>query len=129
MRYRFDICLLSLAPSKQAELRAFVRIVSDAPLVRDRIEGSASVMKHTQHVLSTIVSEAEARRVVGLINAMDNPRLPRHMELYYSNCGDATTLAMLSDAAHGCSDHAVEPFIYGGHHTKTPPLYPSSITE
>lgn len=52
-------------------------------------------MKHTQHVLSTIVSEAEARRVVGLISAMDNPRLPRHMELYHSNCGDATTLATL----------------------------------
>ena len=57
-------------------------------------------MKHTQHVLSTTVSDAEARRVVGLINAMDNPRLPRHMELYFSNCGDAKTLAMLpTDAA------------------------------
>ena len=42
-------------------------------------------MKHTQHAPSTIVSEAEARRVVGLINAMDNPWLPRHMELYHSN--------------------------------------------
>ena len=41
----------ALAPSKQAEFasRAFVRIVSDAPLVRGRIKGSASVMKHTVH--------------------------------------------------------------------------------
>ena len=68
--------------------------------MRDRTEDSASVMKHTQHALSTIVSAAEARRVVGLINAMDSPWLPRHMELYHSNCGDATTLAMLpTDAA------------------------------
>jgi len=59
-----------------------------------------SSAEHTQHVLSTIVSEAEARRVVGLINAMDNPQLPRHMELHHSDCGDATTLAMLpTDAA------------------------------
>ena len=55
----------ALAPSKQAEFasRAFVRILPGAPLVRERIEGSTSVMKHTQQVLSTIVSEAEARRV------------------------------------------------------------------
>jgi len=32
---------------------------------------------------------------MGPINAMDNPRLPRHMELYHFNCGDVTTLAML----------------------------------
>ena len=104
----------ALAPSKQAEFasRAFIRIVPDAPLVRDQIEGSASVMKHTQHVLSTIVSEAEARCVVGLINAMDNPRLPRHMELYYSNRGDATTLAMLpTDAATTLSNPPAESII------------------
>jgi len=83
----------ALTPSKQAEFAscAFARIVPSAPLVRGRIEGSASVMKHTQHVLSTITSEAEARRVV--------PRLPRHMELHHSDCGDATTLAMLAGAA------------------------------
>jgi hypothetical protein len=74
------------APSRQAEFasRAFVLIVPDAPLVRDRIEESASAMKHTQHVLSTIVSEAEARWVVGLISAMEAPRLPRHLELHLS---------------------------------------------
>jgi hypothetical protein len=37
------------SPSKQEEFAslAFVRIVPDASLVRGRIEGSASVMKHT----------------------------------------------------------------------------------
>ena len=81
-------------------------------------------MKHTQHVLSTSVSEAEARRVVGLISAMDNPVLPRHMELYLSNCGDATTLATVpTDSATTLSN----PSFAGGitrrlllpiHHTK-----------
>jgi len=75
-------------PSAQAAsaARAFVRITSNAPLVRDRLEGAATVLKHTQHVLASIVNEAEARRVVALISSMDNPRLPRHMELYHSNC-------------------------------------------
>ena len=98
-------------PSAQAALaaRAFVRITSNAPLVRDRLEGSATVLKHTQHVLSTIVDEAEARRVVGLISGMDNPRLPRHMELYHSNCGDATTLATLPfDPATTLSNRSFE---------------------
>jgi hypothetical protein len=81
----------------QAEFasRAFVRVVPGASLVRGRIEGSVSAMKNTQHVLSAIVSEARARRVVGFIRAMDNPRLPRHIKLYHSNCGGATTLATL----------------------------------
>ena len=100
-----------LPPSSQAAAaaRAFVRITSNAPLVRDRLEGAATVLKHTQHVLSTIVNEAETRRVVGLISSMDNPRLPRHMELYHSNCGDATTLGMLpSDSATTLSNRSFE---------------------
>jgi len=82
------------------------------------------VMNHTQHVLSSIVNEAdtdltrntraphftpalasvpygkykfefaETRRVISLVSGLDNPDLPRHMELYHSNCGDAVTLAM-----------------------------------
>jgi hypothetical protein len=36
-------------------------ITSNAPLVRGRLEGAATVLKHTRHVLSTIVNEAEAR--------------------------------------------------------------------
>jgi hypothetical protein len=100
-----------LAPSAQATsaARAFVRITSNAPLVRDRLEGSAMVLKHTQHVLSTIVNEAEARRVVGLIGGLDSSHLPRHMELYHSNCGDTTTLGMLpSDSATTLSNRSFE---------------------
>ena len=52
------------------------------------------------HVLSTIANEAETRRVINLVSGLDNPDLPRHMELYHSNCGDAVTLAMVpSDSA------------------------------
>ena len=59
-------------PSAQAAsaARAFVRIIPNAPLVRDRLEGVATVLKDTQHVLASIVNEAEARRVVALISSM-----------------------------------------------------------
>ena len=90
------------APSSAAALaaRALARITAAAPLVHDRLVGAASVMNHTQHVLSTIANEAETRRVISLVSGLDNPDLPRHMELYHSNCGDAVTLAMVpSDSA------------------------------
>jgi len=41
------------------------------------------------------VTEAETQRVVSLIHTLDRPSLPRHTELYHSNCGDAVTLAMV----------------------------------
>jgi hypothetical protein len=87
-----------------------VRIVAAAPLVRDRLEGAASNLKHTQHVLSSIVSEAEAQRVVVDIKALDDQAfLPRHMELYLSNCGDTTTLGMVpSDSATTLSNRSFE---------------------
>ena len=37
-------------------------ITSNAPLVRGRLEGAATVLKHTLHVLLAVVNEAEARR-------------------------------------------------------------------
>ena len=65
-------------------------------------------MNHTQHVLSTIVNEAETRRVISLVSGLDNPDLPRHMELYHSNCGDAVTLAMASsDTAAALSNRSI----------------------
>ena len=41
------------------------------------------------------MTEVETQRVVSLIRALGRPSLPRHMELYRSNCGDAATLAMV----------------------------------
>ena len=90
------------APSVTAAFaaRALARITAAAPLVHDRLVGAATVMNHTQHVLSSIANEAETRRVIILVSGLDNPDLPRHKELYYSNCGDAVTLAMVpSDLA------------------------------
>jgi len=83
-------------PSPQAALaaRAFVRVAASAPLVRDRLTGGAPVLRHAQRALSAIVTEAETQRAVSLIHALDKPSLPRHMELYHSNCGYAVTLAM-----------------------------------
>jgi len=98
-------------PSPQAALaaRAFVRITASAPLVRDRLTGGAPVLRHAQHALSAIVTEAETQRVVSLIHALDRPSLPRHMELYHSNCGDAVTLAMVpSDPATTLSNEIFE---------------------
>ena len=45
----------------------------------------ATVMNHTQHVLTTIANEAETRRVISLVSGLDNPDLPCLMELYHSN--------------------------------------------
>jgi len=48
----------------------------------------------------SISNEAETRRVIRLVSGLDNPDLPRHKELYNSNCGDPLTLAMVpSDPA------------------------------
>jgi len=52
-----------------------------APLVHDRLVGAATVMNHTQHVLSSITNEAETRRVIILVSGLNNPDLPRHKEL------------------------------------------------
>ena len=84
------------APSVTAAFaaRALARITAAAPLVHDRLVGAATAMNHTQHDLSSIANEAETRRVISLVSGLDNPDLPRHMELYHSNCGDAVTLAM-----------------------------------
>ena len=65
------------------------------PLVRDRLTDGAPVLRHAQHVPSAIVTEAETQRVVSLIHALDRPSLPRHMQLYHPNCGDAVSLAMV----------------------------------
>ena len=55
------------------------------------------------------MTEAETQRVVYLIHALDRPSLPRHMELYHSNCGDAVTLAMVpSDPATTLSNEIFE---------------------
>ena len=47
------------APSVTAAFaaRALARITAAAPLVRDRLVGAATVMNHTQNVLSSIVNE------------------------------------------------------------------------
>ena len=84
------------APSVTAAFaaRALARITAAAPLVQGRLVGAATVMNHTQHVLSSIANEAETRRVISLVSGLDNPDLPRHKELYNSNCGDPVTLAM-----------------------------------
>ena len=49
--------------------------------MHDRLVGAATVMNHTQHVLSSIANEAETRRVISLVSGLDNPDLPRHKEL------------------------------------------------
>jgi len=98
-------------PFPQAALaaRAFVRVTASAPLVRDRVTGWAPVLRHAQHALSAIVTEAETQRAVSLIYALDRPSLPRHMELYHSNCGDAVILAMVpSDPATTLSNKIFE---------------------
>ena len=105
-------------PFLQAALAAgaFVRVTASAPLVRDQLMDGAPVLRHaqralsgTQHALSAIVTEAETQRVVSLIHALDRPSLPRHMELYHSNCGDAVTLAMVpSDPATTLSNEIFE---------------------
>ena len=77
--------------------------------MRDRLTGGAPVLRHAQHALSAIVTEAETQRVISLIHALDRPSLPRHMELYHSNCGDAVTLAMVpSDPATTLSNEIFE---------------------
>ena len=69
--------------------------------------GAATVMNHTQHVLSSIANEAETRRVISPVSGLDNPDLPRHKELYNSNCGDPVTLAMVpSDPATTLSNRS-----------------------
>ena len=68
-------------PQAALAARAFVRVAASAPLVRDRLTGGAPVLRHAQHALSAIVTEAETQRVVSLIHALDRPSLPRHMEL------------------------------------------------
>ena len=87
-------------PSPQAALaaRAFIRVTASAPLVRDRLTGGASVIRHAQHALSAIVTEAETQRVVSLIHALDRPSLPRHMELYHTNCGGSCTFRSQVDS-------------------------------
>ena len=63
--------------------------------MRDRLVGAATVINHTQHVLSSIVNEAETRRVISLVSSLDNPDLPRHMEHYKSGCGDPFIYTMV----------------------------------
>ena len=59
-----------------------------------RLVGAATVINHTQHSLTTIANEAETRRVISLVSGLDNPDLPRHMELNHCNCGDAAALVI-----------------------------------
>jgi len=63
------------APSVTAAFaaRALARITAAAPLVHDRLVGAATVMNHTQHVLSAIANEAETRRVIGPSQALTTP--------------------------------------------------------
>ena len=63
------------APSVTAAFaaRALARITAAAPLVHGRLEGAATAMNHTQHVLSSIANEAETRRVIGPSQALTTP--------------------------------------------------------
>ena len=66
-------------------------------------------MNHTQHALSSIANEAETRRVIRPASGLDNPDLPRHMELYNSSCGDPVIFAMVpSDPATTLSNRSFE---------------------
>ena len=70
-------------------------------------------MNHTQLVMSAIANVTETRRVISLVSGLDNPDLPRHIELYHSNCGDAVTLAMVpSDLATALSNRSFTTGIY-----------------
>ena len=97
------------APSVTAAfaVHALARITEAAPLVHGRLVGAATVKNHTMHVLSSIANEAETRRVISLVSALDSPRLPRHMELYNSSCGDPVIFAMVpSDPATTLSNRS-----------------------
>ena len=105
------------APSVTAALaaRALARITAAAPLVRDRLVGAATVMNHTQHVLSSIANEVETRRVISLVSGLDNPDLPRHMELYLP-----LQLRRRRHPLHGplrLSDYSPKLLLRNGHHS------------
>ena len=79
-----------------AQLAAFYRIDALAPLAGARISSAAGrPLRHIQHTIATIADGAQAARVVSMITALDNPRLPRHMELYHSSCGDPATFGFV----------------------------------
>ena len=105
------------APPATAALaaRALARITAAASLVHDRLVGAATVMNHTQHVLSTIVNEAETRRVISLVSGRDNPDLPCHMELSLP-----LQLRRRRHPRHGplrLSDYSPKPFLRNGNHS------------
>ena len=55
------------------------------------------------------MTEAGTQRAASPIYALDRPSLPRHIELYHSNCGDAAILAMVpSDPATALSNKIFE---------------------
>jgi len=100
------------APSAAAALaaRALARIKA-----ADRLVGAATVMNHTQHILPTIANEAKTRRVISLVSGLDNPDLPRHMELYLP-----LQLRRRRHPLHGplrLSDYSPKLLLRNGHHS------------
>ena len=90
-------------------LRAFHRIGALAPLDGARILSAAGrPLRHIQHTIATIADDTQAARVASMITALDNPRLPRHMELNHSNCGDPTTLGLVPSPDTSISNRAFE---------------------
>ena len=70
-----------------------------------------------------IVDDAQAARVVSMVTALDNQRLPRHMELYHSSFGDPATPGLVPGPGTSISNRAFEKGF-----VRSPPLPISALT-